>query len=307
VHLYLNKAGRGSITIMVFVLLWLLLPLAQYAQGQSPALDSTRIKKDTTSVPVNPFDIQPVGSPSKLDSQATDTGQGPTFIKKIVKGVNKPEKSQNFLFVLSMIILGFMSILVSLNRSLVVRIFRSLANENFLKLLYRNQTNTTRVALLLFYILFAMSFGLFLYQVIRKFGYLTDINQLMLYGICLGGIIVIYGIKHIALTVIGSVFPLEKETSLFNFTVMLFNITNGLLLMPVNILIAFGPEEIVLPAIYAGGIIFVVNYILRQLRGLFIAGHYIGTYNFHFFVYLCTVEIAPIVVLLRLIKMLIGF
>jgi hypothetical protein len=46
-------------------------------------------------------------------------------------------------------------------------------------------------------------------------------------------------------------------------------------------------------------ILIILFYISRQLRGLFIAMPYIFSYKFHFLLYLCTIEIAPLAVLYK--------
>jgi len=44
-----------------------------------------------------------------------------------------------------------------------------------------------------------------------------------------------------------------------------------------------------------------VSILFRGLRGLFIARRFFAWHKFHFLLYLCTVEIAPAIVLIKLI------
>ena len=44
-----------------------------------------------------------------------------------------------------------------------------------------------------------------------------------------------------------------------------------------------------------------LTYIFRSLRGLFVAGRFLAFHKFHFLLYICTVEIAPVLILIKLI------
>ena len=87
----------------------------------------------------------------------------------------------------------------------------------------------------------------------------------------------------------------------FSFNILLFNILLGIFLIPVNLFLAFGPADlygvVITIALIGAGLV----YLARQFRGLVIAGGLIGSNLFHFFVYLCTVEVLPVLVLFKLL------
>jgi hypothetical protein len=99
--------------------------------------------------------------------------------------------------------------------------------------------------------------------------------------------------------VLGSTFHIETETTHYNFNILLYNILAGIALIPVNLFVAFGPETLRLPVIYAGLGLLGILYLLRQLRGINMASHLIAGHVFQFFVYLCAVEILPVLVLFK--------
>ena len=90
-------------------------------------------------------------------------------------------------------------------------------------------------------------------------------------------------------------------TNLYSFVTLLINILLGIALSPVNLLIAFGPEPMVVYVVWLGVSIVVVQYLFRQLKGVFISGRLLHSYLFHFFLYLCTAEIAPLLILGKLV------
>ncbi|MDV7393473.1 DUF4271 domain-containing protein, partial [Arthrospira platensis SPKY1] len=104
------------------------------------------------------------------------------------------------------------------------------------------------------------------------------------------------------IAVLGAIFPIQKETRLYNFTIIIFTIMLGVLLLGLNMFIAYMPAAYTQGFVYAAFAAIASLYLFRALRGLIIGQQFVYTYLFHFLLYLCAVEIAPVVVLARLIK-----
>jgi hypothetical protein len=113
-------------------------------------------------------------------------------------------------------------------------------------------------------------------------------------------------IKHFFLYVLSTVFPLEKEIRLYNFIVMSAGILTGLVLTPLNIFMAYSPAPLSTTFMYLGIASFVIIFLLRAFRGLFVGATYLTTHPFHFLLYLCTAEIAPLAVLAKLVLLKSG-
>ena len=82
--------------------------------------------------------------------------------------------------------------------------------------------------------------------------------------------------------------------TLFSFDISIFNIMVGLVLLPLNVLLNFGPESMAKPLIIIGIIAFAIAYLMRQLRWMLTARQLIANSLLLFFVYLCAVEILPL-------------
>ena len=115
------------------------------------------------------------------------------------------------------------------------------------------------------------------------------------------GLLSLYLLRHLFIKVIGMIFPFQKESQLFGFTIQTFNIFLGIVLIPFNLIIAFGPAYVVTPLIYIGVIIIGILALIRTFRGFLIASTYIQSNLFHFLLYLCAFEILPILLLIKIV------
>ena len=112
-------------------------------------------------------------------------------------------------------------------------------------------------------------------------------------------LVLVYAVKHFIVRLLGETFMISKEMRHYNFNIILYNILVGIILMPINLFLAFGPSGLRMPMIYTGLALIALMYILRQFRGIVIGSHLIVQNVFQFFVYLCAIEILPVLVLFK--------
>ena len=241
----------------------------------------------------NPFEIKHVPANYSL----RDTLQ----VKKPIPITSKKVTSQNFLFVSISLLLLFLTILVVMNRGLLSNIYRAIFSDTYLKVVYRFQNSGQTLSYGLFYLFFFLNAGLFLTLLLKQFKFNYFTSDITLFFVCVGAIALTYFIKHAVLRAIGLIFPVQKEISYYSFTIIAFNIFLGIALLPINSLISFSNDKVANICLYLGVIFFLLLYCIRQLRGMFLAANYLTFQKFHFFVYLCTVEIAPILILTKII------
>jgi Domain of unknown function (DUF4271) len=254
----------------------------------SPAVDTSSVNKD------NPFELKegkdsgaigavnPVDAPTEKD--ISKNSPEPVFKKKSSKGF------QIFFVLLSLLFLIF---IVNVERSFVRDLWRVISNENYSSLHHRNQRNTMRQILLLMgYTVFVLQTGLFLYYALVIFNHReTPLDNIWT---CIALVLGIYLTRHGIIRYLRWLFNNDKEMTLFGFDISIFNTMVGLVLLPINILLIFGPDSIYKPLIIIGIITIVVAYLLRQLRWILSARQLITHSLFLFFVYLCAVEILPL-------------
>lgn len=259
------------------------------AADVKPGSPATESEIDHT----NPFEIKHVPANYSL----RDTLQ----VKKPIPITSKKVKSQNFLFVSISLLLLFLTILVVMNRSLLANIYRAIFSDTYLKVVYRFQNSGQTLSYGLFYLFFFLNAGLFLTLLLKQFKFNYFTSDITLFFVCVGVIALTYLIKHTILRLVGLIFPVQKEISYYSFTIIAFNIFLGIALLPINSLISFSNDKVANVCLYLGVIFFLLLYCIRQLRGMFLAANYLTFQKFHFFIYLCTVEIAPILILTKII------
>lgn len=202
------------------------------------------------------------------------------------------------LFGFSIGLLLLLGALLTINRSLIRKAYRAIANDNYLRFLYREYKSMPWMYWL-FYLYFVLTIGFFLYLFAHYVGY--DAPEGIMY--LMGSIMVVgavYIVRHFSLQLLSTLFPVEKEAHLYSFVTMLLNILLGIIITPVNLVLAFGPPSLTHYMVWLGAGLILMMYLFRQLKGIFISGRFLYQYQFHFFLYLCTAEIAPLIIIVKL-------
>ncbi len=113
---------------------------------------------------------------------------------------------------------------------------------------------------------------------------------------------VLLSIRYSLLKIAASLFPFKKEINFYHFNELQINRLTGLLILPLAIVIAFSPAPVSSYALYLSIVLLAVMLLFRYLRGFVIGSEYFIRYKFHFLIYICTLEIAPVVILVKLLK-----
>lgn len=267
------------------------------AASSTPAIDtSTPFEQKDTILHsgTNPFEVEkgkrktsPVTPVEKIEvrKQPETTIYSPAGPPRhMSKGI------QIFFILLSLLFLIF---IVNVERNFVKDLWRVISNENYSSLHLRNQRNTMRQILLVMgYLIFFIQAGIFLCHLLSFFGYSGEFLSSI--WACMGLVITVYAVRHIGIRYLRWLFNNEKEMSLFGFDISTFNIMVGLVLLPINVLLNFGPDTMLKPLIIIGIIVILLAYLMRQLRWMLTARRLIANSLFLFFVYLCAVEILPL-------------
>jgi hypothetical protein len=256
-----------------------------------PSRDKAQLEKDT-SLFDNPFDVSHVALPKPIIKREL-----PEFINPDAKSNSD---GKGFVFWQLLLSLLILVIIVNSNRSLFFKLFKSIPNENMLKFVQREENNGFSGYFFFVFVFFVLNTGLFVFLSLFHF---RDQSGIKSYLYSLAIVASIYLIRHIILFFTKNIFPFKKAASTFSFSILLFNGVMSIFLLPVNAFLAFGPPEIISPLFYIGLLIIFGFYLIRQLRGFFIALGAVDFSLFHFFIYFCSCEIAPIFVILYFLKL----
>jgi hypothetical protein len=296
----------------------------------SPRLDPAAQLEQTsaenpTSSGENPFDLQRAGrsiAPAN-DTTLQDTSGGNPFdlvvpttpddakSSEIVIAKNREEaqgtlaesqgdtNTDGNLLLITSLLLSAATLSLIFFRGMYLKAYRALFNDNLLSQLYREREAGALGIFLITYSVFFLAAGFFTVLALRHWGYLGKEGLWPQFLYITMAITALMTIKHLLLAIIGYVFPVEKETSRYSFTIMVFAIVLGLFLTIGTVVLAYAPTEYHRWIIYICLGTLLTVYLLRSFRGLFIANRFIFNYQFHFLSYICAVEIGPALCLFK--------
>lgn len=245
----------------------------------------------------NPFAI--IRTP--VVKSKTETLQAPP--KQIDKKTELENSEQltsndkNFRFGITLTLLIFLALIATIYRTQLTKAYRAFTNENVMRMLHREKGTVSYFPYYILYFGFILNVGIFIYLLLRHYSLMPSTSNMALLGYTVGGVAGLLFLKHSVIRFLGVIFPIEKEMSLYNMTITIFGIVLSLILFVANIIIAHAPLNLVQGFIYFSLVLITIIYFFRSIRGLSIAAKFLNRNKFHFFTYLCTVEIAPILIL----------
>lgn len=226
-------------------------------------------------------------------------------VQKVIEDISKvkPKVSTSFIFWIMIFSWAMLAVVISHKTSLLGYLLRSMFNLNMMKLTKRDEASGYNFHFALLYLCFFINLSVFIYLFQRHFGGQEGIKIWLL---CFAAVCGVYLIRHSFMWMLGVLFPVTKESSLYSYIILVFNILLGIVAVPVNLLLAYGPENMHLLFLYTGLGLVGLFYIMRTLRGFSISIFLIGQGIVPFFIYLCTAEIAPVLFMIRAISNIQG-
>lgn len=245
----------------------------------------------------NPFDVSHI--PLKKTAVSSNTPKKAT--KTVTNRKNNKKRTvtrsneaglANFLLWIMVGLLVYFAAIMYLFREEIFILLKPLFNLNYLKSLNRESNGGKNPLFLSLYLFFLVNLGLLIYGFIKDYIEVSSGIQLlwMIVLMTLG----VYIIKHVYIYFIRWVFPLKTPLSHYGFAVVVLNAIVGILLFPVNLLAVLGPENLRYIFLILGLIIVVLFYLTRLVQGFQLNARESTNNIFHFFLYLCGSEIAPI-------------
>lgn len=151
----------------------------------------------------------------------------------------------------------------------------------------------------LFAVITVSTFGLFAYLGVTYFGKLQQVESYFLMAALVVAVGVYLSIRRMMLRLIALILPLSELIYFYLFNLRIINITASIMLLPMLLLMAFGGPVIEQVALYLSLITLALTITFIVLRGLTIVKEFVLRYKFHFILYLCTLEIAPLLILYK--------
>lgn len=189
------------------------------------------------------------------------------------------------------------------------RIFRQLFSAFFnitaTNQIVRDESVLLQRASLILSIISYLLMGLFLYQASIYLHWDMGFIQGGLMRFALFSVVIAsaYSVKMIALRFLSAVFDMEKPVALYIFNIFLMVMMVGLLLLPVNILLAYAPSSLRWWILLISAALIALLFLYRLVRAIGIWTGVPGFSLFYLFLYLCTFEIAPLLIIWKMTGM----
>ncbi|MBU0489040.1 MAG: DUF4271 domain-containing protein [Bacteroidetes bacterium] len=154
------------------------------------------------------------------------------------------------------------------------------------------------------FISFSMISGMMFYAFGISLGLISA--NILYYAIITACVAAIYLLKLLLFSFLGSIFQAEKELREYLQHVFIFNEIIGLLIF-VPVLFSFYTHSVIsLAGLQISGGLMVLIYFFRLIRGVMIISRHIKFSKFHLFLYLCTLEILPMLTLIKFARIFTG-
>ena len=202
-------------------------------------------------------------------------------------------------------LLAGLGILIGFTRLTFYKDFRELIesflNYNLANQFYRDHEASQPFSFLLLNINFIIVTSMILIEIFNFYEILDQYEYWILLGILISALGILILLRAVIFEIMKGIFTFNRELNLYNFHIGIIYKMLGLVLYPVIILFTFSPEpykKFLIP----GVIVLIVSFLFfRYIRGMAIASGFIKFYKFHFFLYICTLEIAPLLLMIKLI------
>lgn len=211
-----------------------------------------------------------------------------------------PDQSKDELFYL----LTGLVMLVALLRLIFPKYFENLLllifQTNFRQKQTREQLLQDNLASLMMNALFFITASIYISLLINSNNF-TGLSFWELLGGCFVGLTAIYACKYVALRFTGWVFNVKSATDTYIFIVFMVNKIAGILLIPVILFLSFARMDI-RGKIVTGTFIFIGFLLLyRYLISLRAIRQDLKVNALHFFLYLCAVEVLPMLLIFKVL------
>jgi hypothetical protein len=152
-------------------------------------------------------------------------------------------------------------------------------------------------------ILFLVTGGLYLTFVAGYYDFTVDhvTSRWILLGWCSGLIMAIYMGKFIVLKITGWVFNVKAATDTYIFIVFLVNKMIGIFLLPVLVFMAFADPPLFSVILTLSYVMLLFFFIYRFIISYRPIRNEIKVNRFHFFIYLCAFEVAPLLLIYKVL------
>jgi Domain of unknown function (DUF4271) len=201
-------------------------------------------------------------------------------------------------------ILGFVAAQLTLHRTELFNTFQAFASATAAGQSFREDKNFFSPATLFANATYGLTMGTFLFLAAQHFGDAQQFNTFSAWLICVMGSLGLYLSKHLQVWAFSHWLPAQTEFNFYNFTITNTNKVVGIALLPLVLCLAYAPEAAQEILFYTSFALLTSVYGYRSVRAASTALDCIISNSFHFLIYVLCIEIAPILIGLKMLSII---
>lgn len=207
---------------------------------------------------------------------------------------------KDYLFYLLISVILFLAIIKQLFPKYFQQLFRIMFQASFRQKQTREQLMQEKIPSLLLNTLFILTGGLFIALIAGIYKWLdTSFWLLTLYSITL--LALVYMFKYLVIHLMGWAFQAREPANTYGFIVFLINKITGLALLPLLLLLAFSSGYILEVTVTIAFSLIALLLLLRYILSLTIIRGALSIHPIHFFIYLCAIELMPMLIIYKVL------
>lgn len=221
-------------------------------------------------------------------------------IIQLMQGMQRNVADLDIVFYILLFLLFFLGLIRTSFPKYVNSIFTLSFQATFRQTQTREQMSQNFFPAFMLNVLFVLSGGLFI-TLFAAFNHWSKLQfwQLFVYSTVI--LLIIYFIKYLVISFTGWVFNAKDSAIEYRFVVFIINKLLGILILPLLFLIAYADDKVKSISITIVICLAVFSLAIRYLVSLARIRRNLSITAFHFFIYLCAVEIMPLLVIYKLL------
>ena len=213
----------------------------------------------------------------------------------------RPVENQDGIFILILIVFSLITWALYTQRKRFNMILSALVMPRVILQLIREENSILQRLFVVLSIVFILVFSTFFYQTCLFYGWtIFNAEGIILFVICTLMVGLVYFIKLMVIAFVGNVLEADELVREYLYNIFLINLLLAILLIPIILAEAYMPY-IPKDLLIKGGVtLFFITLLYRSLRGIYMGSGRTKFSLYHLFLYFCTLEILPLVVLIKL-------
>lgn len=217
----------------------------------------------------------------------------------------RDKKNYSFEFIIILSLVFIIAIFKFINPSYFTNTFIAFQKPNLTARSLKEQLSQNSLASLIMDIVSCISIGTFIFSVVNYYQIelkTIHVNKYLLYTYIIGGVSLYFLTKFSLLKLHGYIFNIQDEVRNYAYNISLINKVLGVVLIPFSALIMLNDFGWIQALIIISLFITIILISNTYIRSSALFKYFLHNSIFQFFLYLCTSEIIPIVLIYTLIR-----